>query len=309
MSDYKHGIKLDKELVAIDGSGIADYALNLAIHIGEKYGSKIDLLYVTSPSVQIINVPAFDPMFGGTVVSPVPGQISGTSKAAQNEALKINALLDERKKLVESQHLASEATITASDDVGGEIVKRGSSGQYDLIALGSRGMSGLKSFILGSVSKKVAREAKCSVLVVKSRIDSIPRILLAYDGSEPGRKALAFAAEFGKKFNAHVSVISVASIPISPEGYIVPDMDKWEKEMQSYVDEAGSHLKEQGITTDGRMIEARDVSRAIAEEAEKGDYDIIIVGSRGYGRLKSLLLGSVASGVADSSKTNVLIVR
>ncbi|MGI0083807.1 MAG: universal stress protein [Nitrososphaerales archaeon] len=44
-------------------------------------------------------------------------------------------------------------------------------------------------------------------------------------------------------------------------------------------------------------------------QAEKGEYDLIVVGSRGYGRLRSLFLGSVASSVADSSKTNVLIVR
>ncbi len=48
---------------------------------------------------------------------------------------------------------------------------------------------------------------------------------------------------------------------------------------------------------------------ALASEAEKGSYDIVVVGSRGQGRLKSLFLGSVASGIANSSKTNVLIIR
>lgn len=298
-------IILEKLLVAVDGSGIADYALNLAIHIGERYGSKIDLLYV-SPPLSVVNTPLFDPMFGSAVMTPMPTQ-RVPAKATENESLKIKAVLDERKKLVESQRLACETFFVNSEDAGAEIVKR--SKEYDLIAVGSRGLSGLKSLILGSVSKKVAKEAKCSVLVVKSRIDSIPKILLAYDGSEPGKKALSFASELGKKFHAHVSVVCVAGIPISPEGYVSGDIDVWEKEMQSYVDNAVSYLTQNGIDTEGRTIDSRDVSRAITEEAAKGDYDMIVVGSRGYGRLKALFLGSVASGVADSSKTNVLIVR
>lgn len=307
MNSDKPEIKLEKFLVAIDGSGIADYALNLAIHIGEKYGSKIDVLYVAPHSLQAANTPVFDPMSGGAVMSPMPAQSSATEKKVDNETLKIKTMLDERKKLIESQNLACETFSVNSEDVGGEIIRRDK--QYDLILVGSRGLSGLKSLILGSVSKKVAKEAKCSVLVVKSRIDSIPKILLAYDGSEQGKKALTFASELGKKFKAHVDVICVAGIPISPEGYVSSDIDRWEREMKSYVDYAVSYLKQNGITADGKTADSRDVSRAITEEAARGDYDMIVVGSRGYGRLKSLFLGSVASGVADSSKTNVLIVK
>lgn len=306
MNSDKPEIKLEKLLVAIDGSGIADYALNLAIHIGEKYGSKIDVLYVAPHPVPAANTPVFDPMSGGAIMSPMPVQSVATEKM-DNETLKIKTMLDERKKLIESQNLACETFSVNSEDVGGEIIRRDK--QYDLILVGSRGLSGLKSLILGSVSKKVAKEAKCSVLVVKSRIDSIPKILLAYDGSEPGKKALTFASELGKKFNARVDVICVAGIPISPEGYVSSDIDRWEREMKSYVDYAVSYLKQNGIITDGKTADSRDVSRSITEEAARGRYDMIVVGSRGYGRLKSLFLGSVASGVADSSKTNVLIVK
>ncbi|MGI0084462.1 MAG: universal stress protein, partial [Nitrososphaerales archaeon] len=256
----KPGIKLEKLLVAVDGSGIADYALNLTIHIGEKYGSKIDVLYITPPSFPVVNTPLFDPMLGGSGMTPMPPK-AAKSNTAENEPLKVKALLEERKKLVESQNLACETFLVNAEDIGGEISRRGA--YYDLVSVGSRGLSGLKSLILGSVSKKVAKEAKCSVLVVKSRIDSLPKILLAYDGSEHGKRALAFASELGKKFNAQVSVLCVAGIPISPEGYVPGDIDSWEKEMQSYVDDAVSYLKQNGINAEGRTLDSRDVSRAI----------------------------------------------
>ena len=58
-----------------------------------------------------------------------------------------------------------------------------------------------------------------------------------------------------------------------------------------------------------RLLDNTNVALALVDEAEKGSYDIIVVGSRGRGRLKSLFLGSVAYGVANNSKNNVLIVR
>jgi nucleotide-binding universal stress UspA family protein len=305
MEGEKSEIKLENILVAIDGSAIADYSLNLAIHIGEKYGSKIGVIYVAPTFTNVPSASMFDPMFGGAVMPPRP--VESVASDAPGEKRKMEALLNERKQLVESHNLACETISANSEDVSGEIIRRSS--QFDLVSVGSRGLSGLKSLILGSVSKKVAREAKSSVLVVKSRIDSIPKILLAYDGSEPAKKALLYASELGKKFSALVSVICVAGIPITPEGYVSADIDRWESEMRSFTEYAVSFLKSNGIKSDGKTVDSRDVSRTVVDEAVRGSYDLIVVGNRGYGRLKSLFLGSVASGVADSSKTNVLIVR
>lgn len=306
MAGENSEMKLENILVAIDGSAIADYSLNLAIHIGEKYGSKIGVIYVAPTFTNVPSASMFDPMFGGAVMPPRPVESVATD-ASEGEKRKMDALLNERKQLVESHNLACETISANSEDVSGEIIRRSS--QYDLVSVGSRGLSGLKSLILGSVSKKVAREAKSSVLVVKSRIDTIPKILLAYDGSEPAKKALLYASELGKKFSALVSVICVAGIPITPEGYVSADIDRWESEMRSFTEYAVSFLKSNGIKSDGKTVDSSDVSRTVVDEAVRGSYDLIVVGNRGYGRIKSLFLGSVASGVADSSKTNVLIVR
>ena len=299
--------RLDHILVAIDGSEISDYALNFAIHIGERFGSKIDLLYVIPPTVPAVSAPVFDPMFGGAAMTPLPESAS-SQKEKETALSRAQSLVTERQKLVKARNLACDVLLVRSDDVGGEIVRRGA-GVYDLIVIGSRGLGGLKSLILGSVSKKVAREAKGSVLVMKSRVDSIPKMLLAYDGSDQGRKALELAAELGKKFKAQVNVVCVASVPITPEEYVGPDLARYAEEAAQYAKDATSFLEAQGLRSEGKSFDARDIPRAIADEASKGEYDMIILGSRGYGRLKALFLGSVASGVADSAKTTVLIVR
>ncbi len=293
---------LGKILVAIDGSVYSDYALNVAIKIAEKYSSHIALLHVKLPATSAVAVsgPIMDPILGTSpMLVPAPNE-------KPREPIDI---LEARKSLVAERNITVNSELIESVDVGGEILKRGGSGGYDLIVLGSRGLSGLRSFFLGSVSLKVAKEAKCSVLVVKNRIENVPKIILGYDGSEESRKALECAKDLARKFRAHLTVLSIVNIPVSGDGYILTSVDRWEKETRQLVDEAVSAAKSEGIDVDGKVTEHTDISRAITDEAERGGYEIIVVGSRGRGRLRSIFLGSVASGVANTSKTNVFIVR
>jgi nucleotide-binding universal stress UspA family protein len=300
---------LSKLLVAIDGSESSDYALNLAIHIGEAFSSKVDLIYVYAPSVPPpVSTPLYDPLSVGPVLSPLPEwQAQGVHK----KTLRDEALVEQRKRLVEERNLECVATAVESDDIGGEIIKLSSSGGYDLVVLGSRGLSGLRSLILGSVSKKVAKEAKTSVLVVKNRVDRLPKILVGYDGSPEAKKALNLAGDIGVRFHGQVDPIGVVAIPVSHDGMVIPDsVSKWEKEMRDEIRKGIEILKQHGVAkSEGKIVDSPDVARGIVEEAERESYDLIAVGNRGYGRLKAFFLGSVASGVADNSKTNVLIVR
>jgi nucleotide-binding universal stress UspA family protein len=207
------------------------------------------------------------------------------------------------------RNFESDSLFVESPDIPGEILKNSKNGHYDLVILGSRGMSGLKSLLLGSVSTKVAKEAKCSVLVMKKRIEGVFKILLGFDGSVESRKALEFVADFGKRLNAEVDPISVVNIPMAPEGIVGADIDRWEREMKKLADEAAATLRSRGIQSEGKVSNYIDVARALSDEGEKGAYDLLVVGNRGLGKLRSLFLGSVASGVANSAKTNVLIVR
>ncbi len=291
-------------LVAIDGSETSDYALNMAIKFGEPEVTTVDLLHVAGLSTIVSTTPVFDPSLG-TSAAMAP-QIS--SRGVDSEAGRKN-LLEDRRMLVLAQRLKCNTIYARSDDVSGEILKTISAGKYDLVVLGSRGLGGIKGFFLGSVSQKIAREAKVSVLIVKVRIGSAPKILLGYDGSSESKKALQFASTVCKKFKGSITAATVVNLPITTEGYMASTIDRWEREARAQVDEAIDELKSVGIDASGKVLDHVDVARGLAEEAEKNSYDLIIVGNRGLGRLKSLFLGSVAAGVANNAKTNVLIAR
>jgi nucleotide-binding universal stress UspA family protein len=306
-------LNIARILVATDGSEYSDYALNIAIKIGGKYTSHIDLLNVQHPTSAGVEMPApVDPILGGaaSMSLPVPQSYSDVAAAEAKGKEKAGDLLADRLQLILEAGLECSASTVRGDDVGNEIIKVANSGNYDLTVLGSRGLSGLRSLILGSVSSKVAKEAKHSVLVVRARIElTLPKIMLGYDGSDESKKALEFAADLGKKLNARVDVVSVFNVPVSPEAYLGTEVDRWEKDLKDQVEDAVAKIRASGVTSEGKILDHVSVSGALVEASEKGAYDIIVVGNRGHGRLKSLFLGSVAHGIANSAKTNVLIVR
>ena len=156
-------LQLAKILVATDGSENSDYSLNVATKIGEKYSSKIDLIFVKQPQGSVpSSSPLIDPVIGGTsVIIPSQGQIiPAMNEESGREEQKSPDLLESRLEILREQRFEPGAIYVESPDVSGEILKTAREGNYDLVVLGSRGMGGLKSLLLGSVSTKVAKEAK-----------------------------------------------------------------------------------------------------------------------------------------------------
>jgi nucleotide-binding universal stress UspA family protein len=131
------------------------------------------------------------------------------------------------------------------------------------------------------------------------------RILLAYDGTEPAKHALDTAVELAKKFDATISVVSV--VPFHPGRMPV---DPWDDEVvhRQALEEARSLLSLQGIEAD--LLEPiGDPARTIERIAHEGDFDTVVIGSRGLGALARFLQGSVSNHVAAHADATVMVVR
>jgi nucleotide-binding universal stress UspA family protein len=131
------------------------------------------------------------------------------------------------------------------------------------------------------------------------------KILIAYDGGEPARRALLSAIDLARKFGATLSVVSV--VPVHPGR--VP-IDPWDDATvhASELIEARKVLREAGF--EAELLEpAGDPAKTIERIATDGGFDTVVVGSRGLGALDRVLQGSVSEHVATHSEATVVIVR
>ena len=132
------------------------------------------------------------------------------------------------------------------------------------------------------------------------------RLLLAYDGSAPSKQATARAGSFARQLGARVTVLIVGGLVESGYGTVVPvvDAEEYERVLAEGVDD----LRRMGVEAQGRLVWG-GAGEKIVEAAREEAADLIVMGHRGHGGLKSLLLGSVAKHVIDHAACSVLVVR
>jgi nucleotide-binding universal stress UspA family protein len=131
------------------------------------------------------------------------------------------------------------------------------------------------------------------------------KILLAYDGSEASHRALATAARLSKALGARLSVVSV--VPRRSGRYPI---DPWDDATTHAAEllEARDLLRNDGI--EAELIEpVGEPAQTIEAVARKGEFDTIVVGSRGLGVLGRALQGSVSEHVATHAQATVVVAR
>jgi len=131
------------------------------------------------------------------------------------------------------------------------------------------------------------------------------KILLAYDGGEPAKRALEQTIELATGLGAEVGVISV--VPVKAGRAPIDPWDDRTVHAEELL-EARRALREAGI--EAEMLEpGGDVARTIERVADERGYDTIVVGARGLGSLAKVLQGSVSEHVASHAHTTVVVAR
>lgn len=141
-------------LVPTDFSGYADKSLQVAIDLARQYTSKVFLLHVVGLVIQCTVDYCLDPRTSTLV----------ETEAIESAKKRIQTLLG---KFPDSKSVDIVADIRKGTPYE-EILKAQQEKKADLIVMGSHGQSGLVRHLMGSVTEKVIRQAKCSVLLVKN---------------------------------------------------------------------------------------------------------------------------------------------
>jgi nucleotide-binding universal stress UspA family protein len=134
------------------------------------------------------------------------------------------------------------------------------------------------------------------------------RILVAWDGSEHAKRALAEAIDIAWSQEASLTLLTVATLqPVGP-GLVPPisetDLLKGAEEILA----SGEALVPEGIAIWGRTALGHPGTE-ILERAAAADHDLIVLGSRGRGAVRSAVLGSVSHFVLNHGTVPMLVVH
>ena len=139
------------------------------------------------------------------------------------------------------------------------------------------------------------------------------KILIAADGSAYTQRLLAYIAAhdewLGNRHEYHVLHV-VLPVPHRAAAFVGREsVERFQEEdAETVLRPIRAFFEQQKIPAQYRW-EVGHPSKVIANEAEKGRYDIILMGSRGNGEFTNVVLGSVTTQVLAACRTPVLIVR
>jgi nucleotide-binding universal stress UspA family protein len=141
----------------------------------------------------------------------------------------------------------------------------------------------------------------------------IKHIMVPYDKSEPATHAFEYAVDLAKKYNSSISIISCVSLQVPTDPYFgtayVETTKLLREDAIKSISKLEPRLKELNIPFKTEILDVISITESLMSYAESHNVDLIVIGSRGLGGFKKLLLGSVASGVSQHSKCPVLIVK
>ncbi|MBB6122040.1 universal stress protein [Nocardiopsis algeriensis] len=290
-------------VVGVDGSEHAQAAVEWAAAAAARRDQELVVVYA-------LGMPVIVSAYGG------PARFAPSEDIDQQAA----GLLEEvRDRVAKLQPSVEVRTVTALEEAPLALLRN--SHPHDLVVVGTRGMSSFKSMFVGSVSIRVSAHAPCPVVVVpdkdgKPASTSMKRIVVGVDGSSHARRALSHAIDLAAENDAELVVVHSWQVPypydplvMTAAGYM-PQDDLFEKQSERLVAELIAEAmdeKRDDTQVDVTVVRSeKDPATAILEAAEGAD--AIVVGSRGRGTVRGLLLGSVSQGILHRSRIPVVVL-
>lgn len=207
-------------------------------------------------------------------------------------------------RMVPSQSAAG-ALQTAAEEEGAE-----------LIVVGSPHRAGLGRVLLGTVTAAVLDAAPCAVLVAPAGLAAAGPIAfetvgVGFDDTPEAYEALETARSIAVRTGGRLAVIWAANLvgrtlPLSFAGYLTPNyFEDVRSDVQERLERALEPLREE-LAVSGEIASGESVTALVERSKE---LDLLVLGSRGYGPLKRVLLGGVSRAVVDRARCPVLVVR
>ncbi len=182
----------------------------------------------------------------------------------------------------------------------------------DLVVVGSKRKSAPGHVSAGHVGLQMLHGSPCAVAVapagVRDTESAIKEIGVAFDGSAESREAQGAAVELAQKTGAGIRLIAVAGVEASAFGwgYGVIDLEDEMREIYGErLHEAADRVPD-GIEVTTELLTRGPVTDLIRKAAER--VDLLFVGSRGYGPMRRVLLGSISASLVKHCPCPLIVV-
>jgi nucleotide-binding universal stress UspA family protein len=303
-------MKIKKILCPVDFSDQAYEALLAAADLAGDYSAKLLVAHV---------VESLPPLLGGGQ-DPV-SQFQECCRLQEEDAKERLEKLVKRglpdkikiKTLIKNGHPAIQILEWAEEH------------EADLIVIATRGQSGWRPALLGSVTARIIKLTRRPVWVIQPKQSAsspirktpikLKRILCPTDFSESADEALKAAADLAGDYSAELIVVHMLESRPSVPGS-APDLDscfeKYGLEIKAAAEKHLDNLTEKMISTKVQvrsLVKKGPAAVQIVELAEKNQADLIVIATHGLTGWRQALLGSVTERVIKLTTKPMLIIQ
>jgi nucleotide-binding universal stress UspA family protein len=271
-------------LVPLDASPLADAAVPYAATLARVEESSLELLAVAEP-------------LG-------PGSPAERLTSLVREGLRSH--LHGIAERLRGEGLSVEVTVREgyAPDV---ILAQAGERPARLVVMTTRGRSGMQRWLMGSVADKVARQARCPVLLVRppaTVADAVAtwrpkRLLVPLDGSPLAEQALPLAFRWAEALKLMVMLVRAepwlaARVPVA-DGY-VPNLAAWEEQTEHAAEGYLAEVRQQAPDNVAvrTLLLRGEPAACLTDFVDQGYIDLIVMTSHGRGGLQRLVMGSIA---------------
>jgi len=186
-----------------------------------------------------------------------------------------------------------------------EIVRHAVEGGYDLILMCTRGKTGLKRLLMGSVAEEVLRLSPKPVLVVHPLEKGAPspgvrRIAVPLDGSHRSASILPAVGDLARAMEAKISFVTVVSPTKKDELPVEVVSENIFRDQKA--------LQKRGLEVDIAILYGDPVTETLGY-AERNHADLVAISTHGRSGLDRIRFGSVAEKILRKSTLPLLVVR
>ncbi|MEU7616830.1 universal stress protein [Micromonospora rifamycinica] len=283
----------DEILVGYDGSADAGVALDWALAEAQRSGRPVRLAYV------------FEWLTVAGWVGPGVAPGVWPDDAARRQ-------VEELVRQAASDATAAWPGVTVHSGVFDgppALVLEERSAEAGLLVLGSRGHGGFTGLLAGSTAVSVAAHAHCPVVVVREAQAKVTGpVVVGYDGSEQARTALGFAVERAAQRETALRVLRAFEPPDDRWRPADPDAEARLAADRAEIEQALAGWRETfpEVPVTVEIAPARPAAALVEASREA---QLVVVGSRGRGGLRGMLLGSVGQQLIQHAHCPVAVVR